>query len=165
MRGFKDKIVFVTGASSGIGQACAYRFAKEGANLLLCARRIERLESIARDIEEKYGSKTFSFQLDVRQRESVQETLDSLPNDWKSIDVLVNNAGLARGFSKVHEGLIDDWEEMIDTNIKGLLYVTKKIIPWMLEHGQGDIINIGSISPVFYMVDLNHIPKIFGQIR
>jgi NADP-dependent 3-hydroxy acid dehydrogenase YdfG len=146
MTQFKDKIIFVTGASSGIGRACAYRFAEEGANLLLCARRLERLDSIAADIKNRFGTEVYTFQLDVRDKEMVETVLDSLHDDWKSIDVLINNAGLARGFSKIHEGLIQDWEEMIDTNIKGLLYITKKIIPWMIKRGSGDIINIGSIA-------------------
>lgn len=146
MSTFNGKIVLVTGASSGIGKACAFRFAKEGAKLLLCARRKDRLDSLAAELEEIYDTKIHTFQLDVREREKVEISLDALPSEWKTIDVLINNAGLARGFSKVHEGLIDDWEEMIDTNIKGLLYVTKIIIPWMIENGRGDIINIGSIA-------------------
>jgi len=146
MTQFQEKIVFITGSSSGIGKACAHRFAKEGAKLLLCARRKERLDSLAGEIEETYGTQIHSFQLDVRDRQQVEVSLEALPAEWKSVDVLVNNAGLARGYSKVHEGLIDDWEEMIDTNFKGLLYVTKKIIPWMLENEHGDIINIGSIA-------------------
>lgn len=141
-----EKTVFITGASSGIGKACAYRFAKEGAKLLLCARRKERLDSLAGELEKMYGTEIHVFQLDVRDRQQVEIALEALPSEWKSIDILVNNAGLASGFSKLHEGLIDDWEEMIDTNIKGLLYVTRKIIPWMIENGRGDIINIGSIA-------------------
>ncbi len=146
MTQFDEKVVFITGSSSGIGKACAYRFAKEGARLLLCARRKERLDSLANDLERMFGTKIYTFQLDVRDRQQVEVALEALPAEWKSIDVLVNNAGLARGFSKVHEGLIDDWEEMIDTNIKGLLYITKKIIPWMIDNERGDIINIGSIA-------------------
>ncbi len=146
MTHLNEKTVFITGASSGIGKACAYRFAKEGAKLLLCARRKERLDSLAGELEKMYGTEIHVFQLDVRDRQQVEIALETLPSEWKSIDILVNNAGLASGFSKLHEGLIDDWEEMIDTNIKGLLYVTRKIIPWMIENGRGDIINIGSIA-------------------
>jgi len=141
-----EKIVFITGASSGIGKACAYRFAKEGANLLLCARRKEKLDSLAAELEKMHGTIIHVFQLDVCDRQQVEIALEALPSEWKMIDILVNNAGLFRGLLKLHEGLIDDWEEMIDTNIKGLLYVSKKIIPWMIENGRGDIINIGSIA-------------------
>jgi 3-hydroxy acid dehydrogenase / malonic semialdehyde reductase len=146
MTDFKDKTVFITGASSGIGEACAHRFAREGAKMLLCARRKKRLEAVGSELKNKYGSETFTFELDVRHREQTSTMLDALPETWKKIDVLVNNAGLARGLSKLHEGLIDDWEEMIDTNIKGLLYISRKVIPWMVRQGRGDIINIGSIA-------------------
>jgi len=146
MTDFKDKTVFITGASSGIGEACAHRFAREGAKMLLCARRKKRLEAVSSELKNKYGSEIFTFELDVRHREQTSTKLDALPESWKKIDVLVNNAGLARGLSKLHEGLIDDWEEMIDTNIKGLLYISRKVIPWMVRQGRGDIINIGSIA-------------------
>lgn len=142
----KDKIVFVTGASSGIGEACARIFARNGSKLLLCARRKERLESLSAELQSVYGIETHIFQLDVRDRKEVDKTLDSLPAKWKTIDILINNAGLARGLSKLHEGLIDDWDQMIDTNVKGLLYISRKIIPWMVERQKGDIINIGSIA-------------------
>ena len=116
MTHFNAKTVFITGASSGIGKACAYRFAKEGAKLLLCARRKERLDSLASELEKIYGTKILVFQLDVRDRQQVEIALEALPSEWKLIDILVNNAGLSRGLSKLHEGLIDDWEEMIDTS-------------------------------------------------
>jgi NADP-dependent 3-hydroxy acid dehydrogenase YdfG len=146
MTDLKDKIVFITGASSGIGKACAYRFAKEGAKLLLCARRQERLDELVLALEKTFGTLAYNFKLDVRNRDDVDIKLETLPEEWKAIDILINNAGLARGLTKLHEDLIDDWEEMIDTNIKGLLYVTKKVVPNMIERGKGDIINIGSIA-------------------
>jgi len=146
MTTLKNKIVFVTGASSGIGKSCANIFAQNGAKLLLCARREDRLEEIALNLKTKYGTESYIFQLDVRDRKAVNTALDNLPIEWKNIDVLLNNAGLARGFSKLYDGLIDDWEEMIDTNVKGLLYISRKIIPGMVERKRGDIINIGSIA-------------------
>lgn len=142
----KDKIVFVTGASSGIGESCARIFAKNGAKLLLCARREERLKNISKEFESKYSTEVHTFALDVRNRNEVDNAIDSLPEKWKKIDILINNAGLARGLSKLHEGLIDDWDEMIDTNVKGLLYMSRKIIPGMVARNSGDIINIGSIA-------------------
>jgi serine 3-dehydrogenase len=142
----KDKIVFVTGASSGIGEACARIFAKNGARLLLCARRKDRLHSLSTELESAFGTKSHIFQLDVRDREAVGEALDNIPSEWKQIDILINNAGLARGLAKLHEGSIDDWDEMIDTNVKGLLYISRKVIPWMVERQKGDIVNIGSIA-------------------
>ncbi len=124
MTRLKNKIVFITGASSGIGAACASAFAAEGANLILCARRKDKLNKIKDAVVSKYGVKVLSFTLDVRNNEAVKKAVSELPAEWKKIDILVNNAGLARGFSKVYEGDITQWEEMIDTNIKGLLYMS-----------------------------------------
>ncbi|MFC2088864.1 SDR family oxidoreductase [Calditrichota bacterium] len=146
MQNLKDKIVFITGASSGIGEACAEAFAKEGANLTLCARRIDRLKENSLRLIENYGIKVHFFELDVRDQRMVDFQISSLPDDWKNIDVLVNNAGLSRGLNKLYEGKIVDWEEMIDTNVKGLLYVSRAVIPGMVERKLGDIINIGSIA-------------------
>jgi serine 3-dehydrogenase len=146
MTEIKNKIVFITGASSGIGESCARIFAGNGAKLLLCARRMDRLKKIALQLKTEYGTETHIFQLDVRDREQVDKTLDKIPAEWKKIDVLINNAGLARGLSKLHEGSIRDWEEMIDSNIKGLLYISRKIIPGMVDRERGDIINIGSLA-------------------
>jgi serine 3-dehydrogenase len=146
MTEIKNKIVFVTGASSGIGQACARIFAKNGAKLLLCARREDRLKNLAQELKSNYSADSHIFRLDVRDRKSVDQTIDALPEEWKKIDILINNAGLARGLSKLHEGSIDDWDEMIDTNVKGLLYISRKIIPGMVDRNRGDIINIGSIA-------------------
>jgi len=146
MTEMKDKIVFITGASSGIGAACARIFGQNGAKLLLCARREDRLKKLTEELRSDFGTDSYTFQLDVRNRNSVDATLERIPDEWKKIDVLINNAGLARGLSKLHEGLIDDWDEMIDTNIKGLLYICRKIIPGMIDRQKGDIINIGSIA-------------------
>jgi len=146
MTDINQKIVFVTGSSSGIGKSCARIFAKNGAKLLLCARRLDRLEKFAHQLKSEFGTKSYSFQLDVRDRTAVDKALEDLPDEWKNIDILVNNAGLARGLSKLHEGSIDDWVEMIDTNIKGLLYISRKIVPWMVNRDRGDIINIGSVA-------------------
>lgn len=146
MKSLKGKIVFITGATSGIGKACAYAFAKEGANIIINARRLELLNEIADDIKKKYDVKVYSFKLDVRNRQEVFNSINSLPEEWKNIDILVNNAGLARGLNKFYEDNPDNWEEMIDTNVKGLLYVTYAILPGMIERKSGHIINIGSIA-------------------
>ena len=138
----KDKIVFVTGASSGIGAACARAFAAAGSRLILCARRIDRLEELARNLNVPYHL----AELDVRDQPAVVEMLQSLPEEWRAIDILVNNAGLARGLAGVHEGDLQDWEEMIDTNIKGLLYVTREVVAGMIGRNSGHVINIGSIA-------------------
>ncbi len=140
----KDKVVFVTGASSGIGRATAVAFAKEGAKLLLCARRIERLNELKSELEK--STRVHIFQLDVRDRKEVATALDALPDEWKQIDILINNAGLSRGLDKLQDGSLDDWDEMIDTNVKGLLYVTRHIVPGMIKRGHGHIVNIGSIA-------------------
>jgi 3-hydroxy acid dehydrogenase/malonic semialdehyde reductase len=137
--------VFITGASSGIGEACARAFGAAGARLLLCARRVVRLERTAAELRAG-GIDTHIMQLDVRDRDAVAGFIESLPESWRAIDVLVNNAGLSRGLDPLHEGSIDDWEEMIDTNVKGLLYVTRAVSAGMVERGRGHIINIGSIA-------------------
>ena len=146
MVSLSKKIVFITGASSGIGLACAKEFAKAGANLILTARRKERIEKLAAELKEQYRVDALSMQLDVRNRADVQSLISQLPSAWQNIEILINNAGLARGFDKLHEGSVDDWEEMIDTNVKGLLYVSRAIIPGMVARGSGTIINIGSIA-------------------
>lgn len=146
MTDLRNKIVFVTGASSGIGEATARAFAAQGANLLLCARREERLAELREQLTSQYNIKVYTFVLDVRDRANVETSLQSLPEEWKAIDILVNNAGLSRGLDKFQDGLIEDWEEMIDTNVKGLLYISRTIIPWMIARNSGHIINIGSIA-------------------
>lgn len=138
----QNKTVFITGASSGIGRAAAEAFAKEGSKLILCARRVERIK----ELEKSLGVPVHSFQLDVRDQKAVEKAIHDLPDEWKSIDILVNNAGLSRGLDKLQEGSISDWDEMIDTNVKGLLYVTHAVLPGMVERKSGHIINIGSIA-------------------
>jgi len=146
MSNLKDKVVFITGASSGIGRSCARAFAAQKARVLLCARRGERLVILAEELRKEFGVTVHSFVLDVRNRTAVDKALTSLPDEWRGIDVLVNNAGLSRGLDKLHQGLHEDWEEMIDTNLKGLLYVTRAVLPGMVERGRGHVINIGSIA-------------------
>lgn len=146
MTSLKDKVVFVTGASSGIGMSCARAFAAAGSRLLLAARRIERLEKLAAELEAGHGAACRVFELDVRRRPAVEAAVAGLPAEWAEIDVLVNNAGLSRGLDKVHEGLADDWDEMVDTNVKGLLYVTRAVLPGMVRRGRGHVVNIGSIA-------------------
>jgi NADP-dependent 3-hydroxy acid dehydrogenase YdfG len=142
MSNLDNKIALITGASSGIGAACARKFAEQGVRLILAARRVERLEKLAADL----SVETHLIQLDVRDQKAVEKAIGDLPSDWQAIDILVNNAGLSRGLEKLHEGNIDGWEEMIDTNVKGLLYVSRAVIPGMVARGRGHIINIGSIA-------------------
>ena len=146
MHALKDKVVFITGASSGIGKSCARAFAAEGARVLLCARRADRLKGLASDLKKEFGVPVHHFALDVRDQPAVEKAIGGLAKDWRAIEVLVNNAGLSRGLDKLHQGLLSDWEEMIDTNVKGLLYVSRAVIPGMVERGSGHIINIGSIA-------------------
>lgn len=142
----KGKIVFVTGASSGIGAATAMEFARHGAKLMLCARRLERLQAMEAELRDAGAADLLLLEIDVRDRETVKRVLTELPEAWRSIDVLVNNAGLSRGLTKLYEDDIENWEEMIDTNVKGLLYVTRAIVPGMVERNQGHVINLGSIA-------------------
>jgi 3-hydroxy acid dehydrogenase / malonic semialdehyde reductase len=142
----KNKTVFITGASSGIGKACAAEFAKEGANLILAARRIDRLKKSAEELIERFNIKIFSLQIDVQNYKEVKDKIKSIPDEFKNIDILINNAGLARGLSKIYEGDVENWEEMINTNVKGLLYVTREVLPLMIKKENGHIINIGSTA-------------------
>jgi len=146
MLSLKGKIVFVTGASSGIGESTAQAFAAQGAKILMCARRVERLEKLAQTLEFEYGVAVHYFRLDVRDQPAVEKAVAGLAPEWRGIEILVNNAGLSRGLDKLPQGLLDDWEEMIDTNVKGLLYVSRAVIPGMIERGRGHIVNIGSIA-------------------
>ncbi|MCU7497359.1 MAG: SDR family oxidoreductase [Ignavibacteria bacterium] len=146
MESLKNKIVFITGATSGIGKACAEEFARAGSNLILCARRPDLLNSISEGLRTEFGVKVFSFELDVRDRKAVESAVASFPEEWKAIDILVNNAGLAKGMSKFYEDDPDNWEEMIDTNVKGLLYVSHAVVPLMVKRNSGHIINLGSIA-------------------
>lgn len=146
MLSLTNKVVCITGASSGIGASCAEVFAQLGANLLLSARRTDKLEAVAERLRTQYHRPIHTMTLDVRNRAEVERAFTSLPEAWQPISILVNNAGLARGFEPLQEGLVEDWEEMIDTNVKGLLYVTRVILPGMIARAEGHIINIGSIA-------------------
>ncbi len=141
-----SKIALVTGATSGIGEACAHVFARERYDLILTGRRADRLEKIAAQLIAEYNVKVKVLEFDVRDRESVFAKLEELTEDWRKVNVLVNNAGLSQGLDPIQNGNIDDWETMIDTNIKGLLYVTKVVSNWMISNGFGHIINLGSIA-------------------
>lgn len=140
------KIALITGATSGIGAACAETFAAQGYNLVLIARRENLLTAQAEELTSKYEVQVKKIQADVRDKENINYVLETLPADWKNIDVLVNNAGLSQGLEPIDKGDTDDWDRMIDTNVKGLLYVTKVVSGWMVERKQGHIINIGSIA-------------------
>ena len=142
----KAKIVFITGASSGIGEGCARKFAKEGWNLILNARTVSKLEELKAELEKEYGIQVCVLPFDVRDRKQAAAALEALPEEWKSIDVLINNAGLVIGVDKEFEGSLDEWDIMIDTNIRGLLAMTRLVVPGMVERGCGHIINIGSIA-------------------
>lgn len=138
------KTAFITGATSGIGEATARLFAKSGINLVICGRRAKRLELLKEELSNYSEVQTLLF--DVRYQSEVQKAFETLPDDFKSIDILINNAGNAYGLSPIQEGSLDDWDAMIDGNVKGLLYVTKMIIPEMIKQKQGFILNIGSIA-------------------
>jgi NADP-dependent 3-hydroxy acid dehydrogenase YdfG len=146
MLSLQDRIVFVTGASAGIGEATVRAFAAQGARILMCARRGARLEKLAKALLREHKGDVRHFLLDVRDQAAVDKAIAGLPEDWKAIQVLVNNAGLSRGMDKLPHGLVSDWEEMIDANVKGLLYVTRAVLPGMIERGKGHVINIGSIA-------------------
>jgi 3-hydroxy acid dehydrogenase/malonic semialdehyde reductase len=141
-----SKIVFVTGATSGFGKAIAEKFAMNGYNVIITGRRGDRLEQLAKELNDKWGVKVLPLQFDVQDREGVASAIAALTNDWKNIDLLVNNAGLALGRDYFEEASLDDWDTMIDTNLKGLLYVTKAIAPLMITAKRGQIINIGSTA-------------------
>jgi NADP-dependent 3-hydroxy acid dehydrogenase YdfG len=138
------KIALITGASSGIGKATAEAFAQKGINLILCGRRQDRLDELSSALGQEVKTTTLNF--DVRNREAVRAAIASLPTEWQAIDILVNNAGNAHGFSTVQDGDLDDWEAMIDGNVKGLLYVTKAVIPTMIGRQSGHIVNLSSIA-------------------
>jgi NADP-dependent 3-hydroxy acid dehydrogenase YdfG len=141
-----NKTVLITGASSGIGEGCARKFASQGARIILNARNVQKLEALALELKEKYNSECYVLPFDVCDRKTAIESLESLPNEWKSIDILINNAGLAVGVDKEHEGSLDEWDVVIDTNVKALLSMTRIVVPGMVERGRGHIINIGSIA-------------------
>ncbi|BAX80897.1 SDR family NAD(P)-dependent oxidoreductase [Labilibaculum antarcticum] len=141
-----NKIAFITGATAGIGEACAKKLAEIGFDLIISGRRKEKLEILQQELIANYQVKVFSIELDVRNQKEVESKIKSLPEKWNKIDLLLNNAGLAVGVSSFQEGIIDDWERMIDTNLKGLLYVTRAITPLMIERKKGQIINITSVA-------------------
>ncbi len=141
-----QKIVLITGATSGIGLSCARKFAENGYNLIITGRRKERLEEIKTEKTRKYPVQVFSLPFDVRDKDAVAQAIASLPSEWSKIDVLINNAGLAVGMSTLQEGVLDDWERMIDTNVKGLLYISRAVLPGMVGRNSGHVINIGSIA-------------------
>lgn len=141
-----NRIIFITGATSGIGKACAQKFAANGDDLILAGRRKERLEELKISIEEKYKSKIYCACFDVRNKKEVFNSIESFPEEWQSIDVLINSAGLALGRDLFDEASMSDWETMIHTNINGLLYVTKAVIPFMIKRNGGHIINLGSTA-------------------
>ncbi len=142
----KNKITLITGASAGIGEACAHAFAREGSHLILAARRLEKVEALAKQLIAEYGIKTHALKLDVRDREAVNATVEGLPKEWSKIDILINNAGLSRGMDKIQEAHHLDWDEMIDTNVKGLLWVSRAVMPGLVARDHGHVINIGSIA-------------------
>lgn len=140
------KNILITGASSGIGAACAKHFAQQGSNLLLCSRKIDALNLLAREISSEYGVEVYAFALDISDHEKIKQTFASLPTQWKTVDILINNAGAALGLETLQEADLNDLEVMINTNIKGLIYMTKEVLPVMLARNMGHIINIGSIA-------------------
>ncbi len=141
-----SKIAWITGASSGIGRATAVELAKLNYNLILSARRLDRLESLKKELIAEYGIDVCLITLDVRNRKAVHEVCENLSDNWKDIDVLVNNAGLASGMDFFQDASLDDWEQMIDTNVKGLLYVSKGVVPYMIARNKGHVINIDSTA-------------------
>lgn len=141
----KGQTVCVTGASSGIGAACVDSFAEAGARLLICARRSDRVHEKIASLRDA-GAEAHGFELDVRDRDAVAAAFAGLPPEWQGIDILVNNAGLSRGLEPLQEGSLDDWDEMLETNVQGLLYVSRAVLPGMVERGSGHLINIGSIA-------------------
>lgn len=141
-----SKTILITGATSGIGKACAYQFGANENNLILTGRRAERLAGLKEDLESKFGIKVLTLNFDVRDKLAVKESINNLPVEWKDIDILINNAGLAVGLNRIQDGELEDWERMIDTNVKGLLYVSREVMPLMTARKKGHIINIGSIA-------------------
>ncbi len=142
----KDKIVFITGSTSGIGEACAHKFAANGARLILNGRNSEKLQELKHRLVAHYGVQILLSEFDVREKQAVKQAVESLPHEWQSVDILINNAGLVIGVEKEFEGDLDEWDVVIDTNIKGLLAVTRSVVPGMVKRGRGQIINIGSIA-------------------
>lgn len=142
----QEKIALITGASSGIGEATAMAFAAEGARLILAARRTGKLDEVAARALAHGAAAVHTLEMDVRARHAVQHAIDALAPEWAEIDILVNNAGLSRGLEKLYTGQIDDWEEMIDTNVKGLLYVSRAVVPGMVVRRRGHVVTLGSMA-------------------
>lgn len=140
-----NQIIFITGATAGFGKACAEKFAANGYDIIISGRRKDRLDNLQKELEGKYSNKVLSLDFDVRDFHACRKAINSMPEEWKNVSVLINNAGLAMGLSPIDEGDISDWETMIDTNVKGLLYVSKLVIPFLKET-KGQIINIGSTA-------------------
>jgi 3-hydroxy acid dehydrogenase/malonic semialdehyde reductase len=140
------KIALITGATAGIGEACAYMFARNGYDLILTGRRQDRLDALAQQLNNNFNVRIAVAAFDVRSKEQVIQHLENLPDEWKKVDVLINNAGLSQGLDPIQKGSYDDWDTMIDTNIKGLLYVSKVVSNWMVSNGYGHIVNLGSIA-------------------
>lgn len=140
------KIVFITGASSGIGEGCARKFAGNGYKVIINGRNIEKLTAVRNALETEYNAEVYMLPFDVRDRQAAVSAIESLPEDWKNIDILINNAGLVIGLDKEHEGNLDEWDIMIDTNVRALISMTRIIVPGMVERGRGHVINIGSIA-------------------
>jgi 3-hydroxy acid dehydrogenase/malonic semialdehyde reductase len=141
-----EKIALITGATAGFGEAIAHEFAAHKYNVIITGRRADRLAKVKSELEKKHGVKVLALNFDVRKLEDVKKNIASLPAEWQNIDVLVNNAGLASGLNSIQEGDTEDWEKMIDTNIKGLLYVTRNVAPLMIKNKKGHIFNIGSVA-------------------
>ncbi len=141
-----NKIVLITGATSGIGEACAHKFAAAGNHLIITGRRADRLHKLQNVLESKFSVKVLALVFDVQDRNAVTESLGTLPAEWQNIDILINNAGLAIGRDLFEEADLDDWETMLNTNVHGLIYVTKAILPFMIAQKKGHIINMGSIA-------------------
>lgn len=141
-----QKIVFITGATSGFGKACAEKFAANGYDLILNGRRTDRLEELQKELESKFNTAALLLPFDVQNEKAVFESIGSIPEEWQKIDVLINNAGLALGRDYFDEGDLNDWNTMIDTNVKGLIYVARAVVPFMIKRKQGHIINMGSVA-------------------
>lgn len=140
------KIVLITGATSGFGEACAYKFAAEGYDVIITGRRKDRLDTLSEILPSKYGIQVLPLHFDIRNRSAVESCVKTLPREWQNISILINNAGLAAGRDNFDEALLDDWDTMVDTNLKGLAYITKAVLPFMIETGKGHIINLGSTA-------------------
>ncbi|HJN05522.1 MAG TPA: SDR family NAD(P)-dependent oxidoreductase [Bacteroidales bacterium] len=141
-----NKITLITGATSGIGRSCAYLFAQNNHDLILIGRRKNRLDEISGELKSNYNIQVLQLTLDVRDNEAVKKAISTLPDEWKLIEILINNAGLAVGLNTLQDGDVDDWERMIDTNIKGLLYMSRALLPMFVQQNRGHVINIDSIA-------------------